>query len=200
MRNEADKWLHAVLDGEAESLDGTPADKERLVRYRTVLERLEKQRAHAPAGLSETIMISLPRARSRTLLDWWREMVPDRSQWALPALSGAAAMLMLMVAGWLLMPASRPHHVRVSFTIHAPGAQQVALVGDFTKWTSSAIQLRGPDASGHWTADIDLPEGRYEYQFLVDGKLWITDPNAVTRRPDGFGRENGVLDVYEERG
>jgi 1,4-alpha-glucan branching enzyme len=61
------------------------------------------------------------------------------------------------------------------------------------------MRLQGPDASGHWTINVELPEGHYEYQFLVNGKTWVTDPNADAYRPDGFGRENAVVDVYEER-
>ena len=95
--------------------------------------------------------------------------------------------------------AAHAQRMLVHFQIHAPGAQRVELVGDFNNWTPGAIRLHGPDASGHWTADVELPEGRYEYQFLVNGKTWVTDPNAATHRPDGFGRENAVMDVYEER-
>jgi hypothetical protein len=200
MNKEPDKWLHAVLDGEIDPHVGTSGEVARVARYRDVLGRLEKQRVRAPAGLSDAIMASLPRSRRLTVLEWLQGLVPERRQWGVPALSGALAMLALMLAGWLLMPAPDAHRVRMCFQLHAPGAQRVELVGDFTKWTSGAIQLRGPDASGHWTAEIALPEGRYEYQFLVDGKVWMTDPNAVTHRPDGFGRENAVLDVYDERG
>ena len=41
----------------------------------------------------------------------------------------------------------------------------------------------------------DAPAGRYEYQFLVEGERWVTDPLAVSRRPDGFGYQNAVVNL-----
>jgi len=117
-----------------------------------------------------------------------------------PALAGAFAMLVALLGVWPLLPRASDPGMLVHFQIHAPGAHQVELLGDFNNWTPGTIQLRGPDASGHWTANIELPEGRHEYQFLVDGKTWVTDPRASTHRPDGFGRENAVVEVcHEER-
>ena len=81
----------------------------------------------------------------------------------------------------------------VHFELHAPDAETVELVGTFTDWQTGRLRLAGPDASGHWTADMDLPAGRYEYGFLVNGRQWLVDSNAVLRRDDGFGRENAVL-------
>jgi 1,4-alpha-glucan branching enzyme len=74
----------------------------------------------------------------------------------------------------------------------------VELLASFNDWQPGSIVLTGPDASGHWTTDVTLPEGRYEYIFLVDGEQWVPDPNAEVRRPDGFGRANAVLEVYED--
>ena len=85
--------------------------------------------------------------------------------------------------------------MKVHFELHAPGARSVELVGSFKHWQPGSIRLVGPDASGHWTASIHLPEGRHEYQFLVDGRQWVTDPMAAVVRPDGFGRANAILDV-----
>ncbi len=88
--------------------------------------------------------------------------------------------------------------VTVHFELHAPGAEQVELLGDFNSWKTGDIVLAGPDASGHWTAAVQLPEGRHEYIFLVDGERWIADPKASTIRPDGFGHVNAVIQVNDE--
>lgn len=88
--------------------------------------------------------------------------------------------------------------VTFHFELHAPAADRVELLGTFNEWKSGDIVLNGPDASGHWTAEVALPEGRHEYIFLVDGERWIADPRAATHRPDGFGRVNTVIKVYDE--
>jgi hypothetical protein len=199
MNNHYDKRIHALLDETDAPPTGAPGDAATLTPYRAALERLGNARVHAPARLAADIMAALPQARRKTALEWLAGFLPERRQWAAPGLVGALAMLLAIAGVWHFMPQSREPRVRVHFEVHAPGAQRVELAGDFNNWAPGAIRLRGPDASGHWTADIDLPEGRYEYQFLVNGKTWITDPNATAHRPDGFGRENAVMDVCDER-
>ena len=144
-------------------------------------------RRQAPPGFVTRVMANLPEDRRGTA--WW----PSRGQWLAPALAGALlAMLALGLGWWRWRPESGGAMV-VHFEIHAPGARQVELVGSFTDWQTDRIELRGPDASGHWTAEVPLPPGRHEYLFLVDGQSWVTDPRAEVRRADGFGRENAVL-------
>jgi len=201
MNREKNSRLHALLDGEADPKACTPEESAALARYRDALRRLEKSRVGAPAELMARINAALPAARRRTFREWLEEFLPQRRQWAVPALAGALAMLVAVLGVSHLTPRTKPQTQRVAvhFQIHAPGAQRVELLGDFNNWTPGVIRLQGPDASGHWTANVELPEGHYEYQFLVNGKTWVTDPNADTHRPDGFGRENAVVDVYEER-
>jgi hypothetical protein len=193
--------IHALLDGEADVAGCTAEESAELAGYRDALRRLEKSRVGAPAGLMAGITAALPAARQRTFREWLEEFLPQRRQWAAPALAGALAMLVAVFGVSHLTPRAQTptQRVAVHFQIHAPGAQRVELLGDFNNWTPGAVRLQGPDASGHWTASVELPEGHYEYQFLVNGKTWVTDPNATTHRPDGFGRENAVVDVYEER-
>lgn len=199
MKDTKSRRIHALLDAEPGAAAATPEEAAALADYRQAISRLEAAaRARAPATLEARIMNSLP-PRRITVREWLGSLVPRRQQWAVPALAGALATLvgMLLLSHLTL----RPHMqlVRVHFEVHAPDAQRVELLGDFNHWTPGEIRLRGPDASGHWTADVELPEGHYEYLFLVNGKTWVTDPNASTFRPDGFGRENAVVDVYEER-
>jgi hypothetical protein len=199
MNKGADKRIHALLDGAPDATGCTPEETAAVARYRSALDRLEQGRVRAPASLTTAIMAALPVAKRWSLREWLEDVLPQRRQWAVPALAGAMAMLVTLLGVWQFTPRTHAQEVLVHFQIHAPGAQRVELVGDFNGWTPGLIRLRGPDASGHWTADVELPEGRYEYQFLVNGKTWVTDPNATTHRPDGFGRANAVMDVYEER-
>ena len=83
--------------------------------------------------------------------------------------------------------------VRVHFVLRAPEAGSVSLVGDFNGWDPGAHRLER--AGDVWRAVVPLPRGRYEYQFVVDGELWLVDPAAHGTVDDGFGGQNGVLEV-----
>lgn len=160
------------------------------------LEALAGIRRTAPPGFVDRVMSRLPDGTPRR--GWGlflHHLWPDDGRWLAPALAGACAALLLSVTATLLLRPATSASVVVHFALHAPGAQTVELLGDFTGWENGRIRLRGPDGSGHWTADVELPAGRHEYIFLVDGRQWITDPQADIRRPDGFGRENAVMDL-----
>jgi hypothetical protein len=51
-----------------------------------------------------------------------------------------------------------------------------------------------PLGDGKWAKEITLPEGRYEYRFVVDG-AWVTDPNAKETAPNPFGTVNSILTI-----
>jgi 1,4-alpha-glucan branching enzyme len=78
---------------------------------------------------------------------------------------------------------------KVLFVMPAPGADSVSVVGNFNGW--EATPLADDNKDGIWTASILLPDGRYEYAFIVDGRWWGQDPLA-----DGyvhsFGEYNSV--------
>lgn len=79
------------------------------------------------------------------------------------------------------------------FTITAPGAASVALVGDFTHWQEKPIALK-PVGGGQWKASVPLSPGTYHYRFLVDGE-WRDDPECTLRVANPFGTENAVRQV-----
>jgi len=80
-----------------------------------------------------------------------------------------------------------------TFRIRAPGAERVQVVGDFTHWQQSPINLK-PEADGLWQASVSLPPGTYHYRFLVDGQ-WRDDPECTLRVANPFGSENMVREV-----
>jgi hypothetical protein len=199
MNEETKRRVHAWLDGAPGANSASAPEAEALASYQQALERLRKQRASAPAGLGARIMAGLPAAPDPTFATWLLGLLPQRRQWLVPATVGALLMLGVIAAWWRFAPPQQPKHMLVHFQIHAPGAAQVDLVGEFNHWRPGVIRLQGPDASGHWTTEVSLPDGQYEYQFLVDGKTWVTDPNAPVHRPDGFGRQNAVVVVCADR-
>jgi 1,4-alpha-glucan branching enzyme len=79
----------------------------------------------------------------------------------------------------------------ILFIFYAPTAKSVTISGSFNAWDIRKGRLSGPDKSGVWSVVIPLPEGRYEYLFIVDGK-WLPDP-SVPAVDDGFGGKNSVV-------
>lgn len=76
------------------------------------------------------------------------------------------------------------------FAITAPEAENVLLVGDFTRWTEQPIKLH-KSRNGVWETTVDLPKGDHHYRFLVDGQ-WRDDPEAVLLVPNPYGTHDSV--------
>mgnify|MGYP005831315261 CR=1 FL=1 len=99
-----------------------------------------------------------------------------RLGWALAA--GTALLVLGMFVGRTLLPGAGPLPGAGAnlFTVAAPGAQSVAVVGDFSAW--QPISLFDHDGDGIWALTVALPPGRYEYAYLVDGRWVGQDPLA----------------------
>lgn len=79
---------------------------------------------------------------------------------------------------------------QVTFSLHAPHAKNVELVGDFNDWELGKAPMK-KDASGNWKKAVKLTPGEYHYKFVVDGEWWL-DPKGVSA-PNPYGTENNVL-------
>ncbi len=186
MRDDNDR-IRRRTDGE------DPAGPGEALEYAEAMEQLARSRVAAPPDLADRVMAALPPEPDRPWTHRLRSLWPSRGRWLAPALAGALAALVLVAGIGRLQ--GTDDRVAVTFEVRAPTAQRVELVGSFNDWRPGEILLEGPDATGHWTATVKLPPGRYEYVFLVDGHEWLADPRAVAHRPDGFGRENAVIEL-----
>lgn len=83
----------------------------------------------------------------------------------------------------------------VRFTVLAPGATQVFLVGSFNGWANNATPMKIVDGSSLWSVDVPLTEGEHTFMYVIDGVRWITPPQAEDFVMDGFGQINGVVIV-----
>jgi 1,4-alpha-glucan branching enzyme len=81
------------------------------------------------------------------------------------------------------------------FTVTLPDAQSVTVAGSFNRWSVTAHQMVRSGSDGTWTVAIPLPPGEYLFIYVVDGKRWVTPPNADDYVDDGFGQKNGVVVV-----
>jgi 1,4-alpha-glucan branching enzyme len=86
-----------------------------------------------------------------------------------------------------------PKKKRVEFKISAPEAEQVVLSGTFNQW-SNRSDLMKKDSTGTWKRTKFLPQGRYEYKFIVDG-AWTLDPNCPDTVRNQFGTENNSFEL-----
>ncbi len=79
------------------------------------------------------------------------------------------------------------------FAFTAPTAMSVQLVGDFTHWKDSPINMQ-KESSGVWRTSVELGPGTHHYRFLVDGQ-WRDDPECTVRVSNPYGGENSVREV-----
>jgi hypothetical protein len=82
----------------------------------------------------------------------------------------------------------------VRFSLHAPQAGRVSIVGDFNDWNPTTLPMRRSADGRVWEVEVRLPLGRYNYAFFVDGRL-APDPGAPSTADDDFGTPSSVLMV-----
>jgi Carbohydrate-binding module 48 (Isoamylase N-terminal domain) len=87
-----------------------------------------------------------------------------------------------------------PLPTAVRFTLVAPNASRVALVGDFNGWNPTALPLKRSSDGQRWEIEVPLAPGRYAYSFVVDGAL-ARDPSAPQAAGDDFGSPSSVVMV-----
>ncbi|MEO2090037.1 MAG: glycogen-binding domain-containing protein [Gemmataceae bacterium] len=86
------------------------------------------------------------------------------------------------------------------FSCHAPDAGVVCAAGTFNDWNPTTTPLTRR-ADGTWAVTLDLPPGRHEYKFVVDGQ-WCCEPGCEAAYhgcpkcvPNPFGTMNRVVEV-----
>ena len=92
--------------------------------------------------------------------------------------------------------APRVERGRVRFRLRAPAAGAVVVIGSWNDWLTEPAQqrLRPTRDPALWEGWVDMGAGEHRYHFLVDDRP--TRPMDAPRyRPDGFGGEDGVVEV-----
>jgi len=79
--------------------------------------------------------------------------------------------------------------VRATFTVAHAGS--VSIAGTWNNWSPTALVL---DDDCRWTGTLPLAAGSHRFALVVDGDRWLV-PAGVTRLPDDFGGEVGLLIV-----
>jgi 1,4-alpha-glucan branching enzyme len=66
------------------------------------------------------------------------------------------------------MSAQKVPKQKVTFSLFAPEAESVLVVGDFTAWEQARLELK-KFRGGLWKRAVSLRPGEHQYRLLVDG-------------------------------
>jgi hypothetical protein len=177
-------------------------------------------REHEPDDLPETLTqaVDLLRREEVPTAEWRAELLrrasvraraPRRVTLSLPwaiaagvlcaALGGAASLAVTRHATDAPFVAARGEAgaasmLPVRFSVVAPNAASVSIVGDFNRWDPAALPMRRSADGRTWQVEVRLPLGLYAYAFMIDGRL-ASDPSAPHAAADDFGTPNSMLMV-----
>jgi 1,4-alpha-glucan branching enzyme len=81
------------------------------------------------------------------------------------------------------------------FTLSAPEAKTVCVVGSFNGWIKGTMPMKRAGDRGLWVAEVALRPGEHTFMYVVDDNEWMAPPLAEDFVMDGFGQTNGVVVV-----
>jgi len=202
--NTIDPRIHQVLDGELPA-EALPEELRRVAaQIAAAADLLVAPPAQAGASLESRVMARIrrpPPSRVRRMLDWLvtphAPVLRFRPAWSLALVVLVAALTLFSVGDD--GPELGEREGIAQFVGRFPGARSVHVLGSFNDWRPGSIALEDQDHDGVWRATIVLPEGTYEYMFVVDGERWVPDHLAERLVADDFGRENSVVIVRAAR-
>ena len=81
----------------------------------------------------------------------------------------------------------------VRFTLRAPAASRVRVVGDFNAWDAERAPMTREGKGDVWSVTLSLRPGRHIYAFVVNDSIWLADPRAPAAPDPDFGRPGSVV-------
>ncbi|RYG48350.1 hypothetical protein EON79_04720 [bacterium] len=98
----------------------------------------------------------------------------------------------------ILLPVQSQALRPYEFVFVAPaGTKSVSVAGTFNGWNKDAHPMTA-DADGKtYRRRLDIPVGKVQYKFVLDGERWIVDPNGKTI-DDGNGNQNTELVILPD--
>ena len=91
----------------------------------------------------------------------------------------------------LIQPDVEPKERDAIFSIKAPEAKEVYIVGDFNHWKMNEASRLAKLEDGNWQAKFALTPGKYRYKFVVDGE-WLLDSQNMEKEQNPFGTYDSV--------
>lgn len=75
--------------------------------------------------------------------------------------------------------------------------KSVHVAGSFNGWPATIAAggwaMTYTPSKDAWITEHTIPDGDYQYKFVIDESQWITDPNNPATAPDGLGGQNSAL-------
>lgn len=90
-----------------------------------------------------------------------------------------------------IQPAAEPVNRGTIFSINAPQAKEVYIVGDFNHWKMNEASRLAKFDDGSWQKKFTLTPGKYRYKFVVDGE-WLLDSHNAEKEQNPFGTYDSV--------
>ena len=82
----------------------------------------------------------------------------------------------------------------INFQVSDEPGKDVFVAGTFNNWASSQHQMRDDSGTGAFKITLELPPGRHEYKFIVNGE-WRSDTNCPEWVVNDHGSLNSVITV-----
>lgn len=214
MRRDMD-LIHRFLDGEISEeerkeilskMDSDLALKEEFNEIEKVIRTVKNSaKLTVPSSFTFDVMKRLPVRKDSYIKLIQKFIFKERTlRWNMITAVAAVCLAIIVFGGVfksqkkqeLISNTNMPMEstITVKFNLHAPDAKKVSIAGDFNKWKVGKNILKRQE-NGIWTIEIPLKPGTYNYMFVVDGKVWVSDPNAEAYQDDGFGYKNSVMRV-----
>jgi len=85
---------------------------------------------------------------------------------------------------------------RVTFKYPNPEqADSAVLAGDFNDWSLTGHPMRRLK-DGSFSQTITLPANQsYQFRYVLDGNIWVNDPDADESVANEYGEENSVVQI-----
>lgn len=81
----------------------------------------------------------------------------------------------------------------VTFSLFAPAAKDVYLVGEFNDWKVGS-ESKMEKTNDTWRKKVDITSGSYRYRFVIDG-IWTEDPSNPTKAVNPYGQMDSLIEV-----
>jgi len=86
-----------------------------------------------------------------------------------------------------------PQLSEIIFSLTAPDAKEVYIVGDFNDWRIDDSSRMNKDRDG-WKKRLNLETGKYRYRFVIDGN-WTDDPVNPIKELNPYGQTDSLIEI-----
>lgn len=90
----------------------------------------------------------------------------------------------------MLKKQSTKKGVKVTFEVEKPDANVIEIVGAWNGWRPETMKKF---KNGKHKIVVDLPQGEYEFRYLIDRASWENEPEADRLAWNSHGSQNSVV-------